>query len=130
MLEALACHNRWQSEARDHQEYQWQQDNTESPMADFPSPTPVDRDEPTDLEGLEGATAAPSPSSSTTTVPPLPGSAMPVPTKKKISLQEYNCRKAAEQQWASTYLDRDENGEDLDYEDFKPQDDPANFQIG
>ena len=89
-------------------------------MADFPSPTPVDWDEPMDLEGLEGTTVAPSPS----------GSATPAPTKKKISLQEYNRRKAAEQQWASTYLNRDENGEDLDYEDFELQDDPANFQIG
>ena len=116
------------TEARDCQEYQRQQDNTESPMADFPSPMPVDQDEPTDLEGLEGTTAAPSPSSSATTVPPLSVSATLVPTKKKISLQEYNCCKATEQQQASTYLDRDENGED--YEDFEPQDDPANFQIG
>ena len=130
MLEALAHHNRQQSDARDCQEYQWQQDNTESPMADFPSPMPVDRDEPTDLEGLEDATVAPSPSSSTTTAPPLSGSAMLAPTKKKISLQEYNHHNATEQQWASTYLNRDENGEDLDYDDFKPQDDPANFQIG
>ena len=38
--------------------------------------------------------------------------------------------KATEQQRVSTYLNRDENGEDLDYEDFEPQDDPANFQIG
>ena len=30
----------------------------------------------------------------------------------------------------TAYLDRDENGEELDYEDFEPQDDPANFQIG
>ena len=29
-----------------------------------------------------------------------------------------------------TYLDRDKNWEDLDYEDFKPQDNPANIQIG
>ena len=29
----------------------------------------------------------------------------------------------------SAYLDRDKNGEDLDYEDFEPQDDPANIQI-
>ena len=119
MLEALAHHNRRKSEARDCQEYQWQQDNTESPMADFPSPTPVDQDEPTDLEGLEGTTAAPSPSSSATTVPPPSGSTMPVSTKKKISLQEYNRRKATEQQQASTYLNRDKNGEDLDYEDFE-----------
>ena len=129
MLEALAHHNRQQSEARDHQEYQRQQDNTESPMADFPSPMPVDQDKPMDLEGLEGTTMAPSPSSSATTVPPLSGSTAPVPTKKKISIQEYNCRKAPEQQSASTYLDSDKNREDLDYEDFEPQDDPANIQI-
>ena len=53
-----------------------------------------------------------------------------MPPKKKISIQEYNHHKAAEQQWAATYLDWDENGEDLDYEDFEPQDDPANIQIG
>ena len=130
MLEVLAHHNRQQSEARDRQEYQRQQDNSESPMADFPSPTPVDRDEPTDLEGLEGTTTAPSPSSSATMVPPPSSSAVPAPVKKKISIQEYNSRKAAEQQRASTYLDRDENGEELDYEDYEPQDDPANIQIG
>ena len=28
------------------------------------------------------------------------------------------------------YLDKDENGEDLDYDNFDPQDDPANIQIG
>ena len=129
MLEALAHHNHRQSKARDHQEYQRQQDNTESPMANFPSPTPVDQDEPMDLEGLEGATAAPSPSSSATMAPSPSSSATLAPAKKKISIQEYNCCKAAEQQWASTYLNRDENGEDLDYEDFEPQDDPANIQI-
>ena len=108
MLEALAHHNCWQSEARDHQEYQWQQDNTESPMADFPSPMPVDWDEPTDLEGLEGATAAPQSSSPTTMVPPPSNSATSVPAKKKvISIEEYNHRKAVERQLASTYLDRD-----------------------
>ena len=130
MLEALAQHNHWQSEARDHQEYQRQQDNMESPMADFPSPKPVDQDEPTDLESLEGATTAPSLSSSATTVPPPSSSTTSVPAKKKISIQEYNRRKAVEQQLASAYLDRDENREDLDYEDFEPQDDPANIQIG
>ena len=129
MLQALAHHNRQQSEARDHQEYQQQQDNTESPMADFPSPTPVDQDEPTDLEGLEGATVALQLSSSATTAPPPSSSATSVPAKKKISIEEYNRCKAVEWQLASTYLDRDENGEDLDYEDFKPQDDPANIQI-
>ena len=34
-----------------------------------------------------------------------------------------------EQQLASAYLNKDENGEDLDYDDFDPQDDPANIQI-
>ena len=131
MLEALAHHNHQQSEARDCQEYQWQQDNTESPMANFPSPMPVDWDEPTDLEGLEGATVAPQPSSSTTMVPPPSSSAASVPAKKKvISIEEYNHCQAAEWQLVSTYLDRDENREDLDYEDFEPQDDPANIQIG
>ena len=127
MLEALAHHNHWQTEARDHQEYQQQQDNTKSPIANIPSLTPVDRDEPMDLEGLEGATAAPLPSSSATMVPPPPSSATSVPTTKKISIQEYNHRKATEQQWVSTYLDRDENREDLDSEDFEPQDNPVNF---
>ena len=63
--------------------------------------------------------------------PPLSSSATSVPAKKKvISIEEYNCHKPVEWQLVSTYLDRDENGEDLDYEDFKPQDDPANIQIG
>ena len=131
MLEALAPYNSWQSECRDHQEYQWQQDNTESPMADFPSPMPVDRDEPIDLEGLKGATAALQSSSSTTMAPSPSSSATLVPAKKKIiSIEEYNCCKAAEWQLASIYLNRDENGEDLDYEDFEPQDNPANIKIG
>ena len=97
MLEVLAHHNCWQSKARDCQEYQRQQDNTKSLMADFPSPTPVDQDEPMDLEGLEGATTAPPPSSSAATVPSPSSSATSVPAKKKISIQEYNCSKAAEQ---------------------------------
>ena len=129
MLEALAQHNHRQSEARDRQEYQWQQDNTESPMADFPSPMPVDWDEPMDLGGLEGATVAPQPSSSATMAPSPSSSATSVPAKKKISIEEYNCCRAVERQLASAYLDRDENGEDLDYEDFELQDHPANIQI-
>ena len=131
MLEALARHNRQQSEARDRQEYQWQQDNTESPMADFPSPTPVDRDEPMDLEGLEGTTVAPQSSSPATTVPRLSSSAASVSAKKKaISIEEYHRCKATEWELASMYLDKDENGEDLDYDNFDPQEDPANIQIG
>ena len=118
MLEALAHHNHQQSEARNCREYRWQQDNTESPMADFPSPTPVDWDEPMDLEGLEGATVAPEPSSSTYTASPPSSSTTSVPAKKKvISIEEYNHREAAEWQLVSAYLDRDENREDLNYED-------------
>ena len=131
MLEALAQHNRWQSEARDHQEYQQMKDNTESPMADFHSPTPIDWDEPTDLEGLEGATAALQLASPGTMALPLSSSAALVPAKKKvISIEEYNRRKAAVQELASAYLDKDENGKDLDYDDFDPQEDPDNIQIG
>ena len=131
MLEALTRHNRRQSEARDHQEYQRQQDNTESPMADFPSPMPIDRDEPMDLEGLEGATVAPQSASPATMAPLLSSSAALVPVKKKaISIEEYNRCKAAERELASAYLDKDENGEELDYNNFDPQDDPANIQIG
>ena len=97
MLEALAHHNHHQSEARDYQEYQWQQDNTKSLMADFPSPMLIDRDEPMDLEGLEGTTVALQSSNPTTTAPPLSSSATSVPAKKKvISIEEYNCCKAAE----------------------------------
>ena len=131
MLEALAWHNCQQSEARDHQEYQWQQDNTESPMANFPSPTPIDRDEHMDLEGLEGTTAAPQLASLTTTAPPLSSSATSVPAKKKvISIEEYNCCKATVWELASMYLNKDENGEDLDYDNFNPQEDPDNILIG
>ena len=100
-------------------------------MADFPSPMPIDRDEPTDLDCLEGATVAPQSASPTTMVPPPSSSATSMPAKKKaISIEEYNHRKAAEWELASTYLDKDENGEDLDYDDFDPQEDPANIQIG
>ena len=95
MLEALAHHNHRQSEARDCQEYQRQVDNTESPVADFPSPTQVGQDDPTDLEGLEGATTAPPSSSTTMVLPPSDPTTSAVPKKKK-SVQEYNCHKAAE----------------------------------
>ena len=121
MLEALAHHHHRQTEARDCQEYQWQQDNTDSPIADFPSPMPVDREDPTDLDSLEGTTATPPPSSPATSMAPL---------KKKITIQEYHPHKTAEEQWATTFLDQDEYGEDLDYEDYELQYDPANIQIG
>ena len=100
-------------------------------MVDSPSPMPIDRDEPMDLEGLEGTTAALQSSRPATTVPPPSSSTTSVPAKKKvISIEEYNHNKATEWQLASAYLNRDEYGEDLDYEDFEPQDDPANIQIG
>ena len=83
-----------------------------------------------DLAGLEGATAAPYPSSSTTMAPCLSSPTTSAPTKKKIYIQEYNRRKATEQQLAAIYLNRDKKGEELDYEDFEPQDDPDNLQIG
>ena len=68
-------------------------------VADFPSPTPIDRDEPTDLQGLEGATAALQSSNPATTVPLPSSSATSAPAKKKIiSIQEYNGCKATEQQ--------------------------------
>ena len=111
MLEALARHNRRQSEARDHQEYQLQLDNTVSLMADFPLPMPIDQDEPTDLEGLEGTTVALQSSSPATMAPPPSSSTALVPAKKKvISIEEYNCHKAAERELASAYLDKDKNG--------------------
>ena len=91
---------------------------------------PIDQYEPTGLEGLEGATAAPQSASTATTVPPPSSSAVLVPVKKKaISIEEYNHHKATERELASAYLDKDKNGEELDYDNFDPQDDPANIQI-
>ena len=99
-------------------------------MADFPSPRPIDLDEPTDLEGLEGTTVAPQSASPATMAPPPSSSAVSAPVKKKvISTEEYNHRKATERELVSTYLDKDQNREELDYDDFDPQDDPANIQI-
>ena len=83
MLEALTRHNHQQSKARDHQVYQLQQDNTESPMPNFPSPTPIDWDESMDLEGLEGATVALQLASPTTMAPPPSSSTALAPVKKK-----------------------------------------------
>ena len=133
MIEALAQHNRRQKEARDCQEYQRQQDSTTSPRAAFPLPRTTDRDittelDPTLLEGVEGAMAAPEPSSSTTASEPSESTA-PVPEKKKITLDEYNCRKALKLQQTVASPDLDENGECLDYDDFEPEDDPDNIRI-
>ena len=112
MIEALVQHDHWQIEARDHQEYQRQQDSTASPRAAFPPPRTMDRDVTTELDSalLEGATA-------------------PVPEKKKITLDEYNRCKALKLQQTVASPDLDENGERLDYDDFEPEDDPDNIQI-
>ena len=66
-----------------------------------------------DLNDLEGATTAPLLTDST---------ASTASPKKKITVQEYHRHKATEEQQATTFLDQDENGEDLDYKDFEPQD--------
>ena len=62
------------------------------------------------LEGVEGAT-------------------VPVPEKKKITLDEYHRHKALKLQQTVASPDLDENGERLDYDDFEPEDDPDNIQI-
>ena len=54
---------------------------------------------------------------------------MPVPEKKKITLDEYNRRKALKLQQTAASPNLDENGEHLDYNDFEPEDDPDNIQI-
>ena len=133
MIEALAQHNCWQKEARDCQEYQRQQDSTASPRAAFLLPRTADQDvttelDPTLLEGVEGAMAAPEPSSSTTASKPSE-STVPVLEKKKITLDEYNHCKALKLQQTAASPDLDENGEHLDYDNFEPEDDPDNIQI-
>ena len=133
MIEALTRHDHWHREARDCQEYQRQLDSTTLPRATFPPPGTTDRDvttelDPTLLEGVEGATAAPEPSSSTT-APERSESTTPVPEKKKITLDEYNHRKALKLQQTATSPDLDENGQHLDFNDFEPEDDPDNIQI-
>ena len=133
MIEALAQHDRWQREARDCQEYQWQLDSTDLPGVAFLPPRTADRDvttglDPTLLEGVVGATAAPEPSSSTTASEPSESTA-PVPEKKKITLDEYNCCKALKLQQTAASPDLDENGERLDYDNFEPEDNPDNIQI-
>ena len=49
--------------------------------------------------------------------------------KNKITVQEYHCHKAVEEESKATFLDKDENGEELDYEDFELHYNPANNQI-
>ena len=133
MIEALARHDRQQKEARDHQEYQQQQHSTTSPRAAFLPPRTADRDvttelDPTLLEGVEGATAAPE-SSSSTTASELSESTAPILEKKKITLDEYNRCKALKLQQTVASPDLDKKGERLDYDDFMPEDDPNNIQI-
>ena len=133
MIEALAQHDHQQREARDHQEYQWQLDSTDLPGVTFLPPRTADWDvttklDPALLEGVVGTTAAPEPSSSTTASEPSE-STVPIPEKKKISLDEYNHRKALKLQQPAASPNLDENGECLDYDDFEPDDDPDNIQI-
>ena len=133
MIEALAQHDHQWREARDCQEYQQQLDSTDLPGVAFLPPRMVDRDvttelDPTLLEGVVGATAAPEPLSSTTASEPSE-STVPIPEKKKITLEEYNCCKALKLQQTVASPNLDENGECLDYDDFEPDDDPDNIQI-
>ena len=131
MIEALARHDCWQKEARDHQEYQWQQDSTTSPRATFSPPRTVDRDVTTELdptlpEGVEGATAAPE-SSSFTMASELSESTAPILEKKKITLDKYNRRKALKLQQTAASPDLDENVEHLDYDNFELEDNLDNI---
>ena len=133
MIEALVQHDRWQREARDCQEYQWQLDSTDLPGVTFLPPRTMGRDvttelDPTLLEGVVGATAALEPLSSTTASQPSESTAL-IPEKKKITLDEYNCCKALKLQQTAASPDLDENGEHLDYDDFEPEDNPDNIQI-
>ena len=133
MIEALAWHDRWQREARDHQEYQQQLDSTDLPGVAFPLPRTADQDvttelDPALLEGVVGTTAAPE-SSNSTTASELSESTVPVLEKKKITLDEYNHRKALKLQQTAASPNLDENGEHLDYDNFEPDDDPDNIQI-
>ena len=133
MIEALAWHDRWQREARDHQEYQRHLDSTDLPGVAFPPPRTADWDvtaelDPALLEGVVGTMAAPEPLSSTTVSKPSESTA-PVLEKKKITLDEYNRHKALKVQQTVASPNLDENGERLDYDDFEPDDDPDNIQI-
>ena len=133
MIEALAQHDHWQREARDCQEYQQQLDSTNLPRVAFPPPRTTDWDvttelDPTLLEGVVGATAAPEPLSSTMASEPSE-STVPVPEKKKITLDKYNHHKALKLQQTAASPNLDENGERLDYDNFELEDDPDNIQI-
>ena len=112
MIKALCHHDQRLTEARDCQEYSWQQDNTSSPITDFLSLVCTDHKAITIPDSPEGtATAAAAP-------PP-----------KKITIKEYQHWKALEETHAATFLNKDEHGEMLDYEDFSLQDDLANIHF-
>ena len=133
MIEALAQHDCQQREARDCQEYQRQLDSTDLPGDVFPPPRTVDWDvttelDPALLEGVVGAMAALEPSSSTMASEPSESTA-PVLEKKKITLDEYNRRKALKLQQTVASPNLDENGECLDYDNFELEDDPDKIQI-
>ena len=113
MIEALPHHDRRQSEARDLQEYLRQQNNTSSPIADFPSLA---------WTNCEVITIQDSPKDATVAAQALP--------TKKITVEEYQCCKVLEEACVATFLNEDEHGEMLDYEDFLSQDNPANIHIG
>ena len=103
------------------------------PGVTFPLPRTTDRDvttelDPALLEGVVGTTATPEPLSSTTASKP-PESTAPLPEKKKITLDEYNHRKALKLQQTAASPNLDKNGERLDYDNFEPDDDPDNIQI-
>ena len=133
MIEALTQHDHWQREAIDHQEYQRQLYSTDLPGVAFLPPRTADRDVTTELDpallvGVVGTTAAPEPLSSTMASEPSV-STVPVPEKKKITLDEYNRCKALKLQQTVASPNLDENGERLDYDDFELDDDPDNIQI-
>ena len=93
MIEALARHDCWQREARDRQEYQQQLDSTDLPGVTFSDWDVTTEFEPALLESVVGTMAAPEPLSSTTVSEPSE-STVPVPEKKKITLDKYNHLKA------------------------------------
>ena len=132
MIIALARHNRQQREARDRQEFLHQQNNTVLPGATFLPLRTMDWDAATELdptlEGVEGATAAPEPSSSSMTSGQSE-STVPILEKKKIILDQYHRCKPVKQQQTAASLNLDKNGECLDYDNFEKEDDPDNIQI-
>ena len=67
--------------------------------------------------------------SNSTTASELSESTVPVPEKKKITLDKYNRCKALKLQQTVASSNLDENGECLDYDNFELDDDPDNIQI-